>query len=995
MRARVLHVRLAGLLVCLLLGGSWLEPAHASRPLNEFKHISWSLEGGAPGRVNAITQSADGYLWIGGVEGLVRFDGVTFELIVPQIPAPARAVVSALLAAPDGDVWVGHARGMGVFVYRNGRLQDAGMPNPSREVNDLAIDRDGAVWVARGGRSRDTLARYANGQWLEIGADWGLPEQQVWDILFARDGDMWVALGNTVVMRRHGEQRFTATDIRTSPRAGLAQDAEGSVWLSDAYGTRIVSDSSGAAHVAMKDHPPVDATGGARIVFDSDGGLWGTTYNSGLFRIADPEASYPGIEVFTTPDGLTSDQTRALFEDQEGNIWIGTELGLDMFRPANVIVEPGIGASSPTSYRIAVTSRGVVYVSDASRLYAIEPGGAPRVVLKIASPSEALCAGHDGSVWMPVADRIFHVRDGVVRSIDKPAGVTAFGCAEDAQRRLWIPGLDKGLFMWGEGKWTRASPAYDAGGVPANVVIDPEGRPTVLFRAAAPQDLAADIVPLHQGMLDIGGLEGVLPGARAIYVSGAAGMARLAGGRVDTVPAAGNPWIASVNGLAQTEAGDTWMIGDAGIVRVRTDAFEAAFDKPEEILQHQIFDFRDGLNSFVQKGPGAQAVVGGDGRIWFLTRRNVVYVDPARSVSNRLPPPVRIQSVGEHGREAFPSAGVSMPPGTTSLAIKYTALSLASPNRVRFKYQLDGVDEDWTDAGGGRAAYYTNLGPGDYRFRVIAMNNDGVWNTAGDTVLIRIPPTIFQEWWFRGLLLLLAAALIWLAVAWRVRSATIAVERRLSERQAERVRIARELHDTLLQGFQGLLVRFQVVSNAIADDAPAKAQMEAVLDRADEILAEGRERVRDLRSDEEASSPIVQQIQKFAYELEQSGSPPIEVTSAGAPESLNLDAHREIFAIAREALTNAANHARAMSITCDVRFTPQRVILTCTDDGVGIDPALLRAGGRENHWGLAGMRERARQLGGMLRVESSPAGTKVRLSVPARIVRVRRKSRRL
>ncbi|WP_374570783.1 two-component regulator propeller domain-containing protein [Phenylobacterium sp.] len=969
--------------------------AAAAGPLGDFKHVRWAYGEGAPSRINAITQTTDGYLWIGGVEGLFRFDGVIFEPVGERPKGAGRLVVSALLGARDGALWVGLARGGGVAVYRNGRLADAGLPNPSRQVNDLAQDGAGGLWVARGGRTSNTLARYWRGRWREFGPASGLPAQEVWRLLAARDGALWAALSDRVMVLRPGAERFEDVGVSTSPRASLSQDPRGRVWLTDATGVRLLSDSAKGRRFGLAARSPVGQVGGVWTIIGEAGDLWGATWNEGVFRLADPAAALadPGagpasLQTYTAGDGLTSEQTRAVFQDREGNIWVGTELGLDMFRPASVIVEPGVPANSPTSYRMAAADDGVVYIADASALYAIRPGAAPSRVMRTGSPAQALCAGSDGAVWVALADRMLRIGDGHATETPTPPSTRALGCAQDGAGRLWMPALEQGLFRWEKGAWRRWPAEGGEAGLPANAAVDPSGKAAVVFRRRPPAPAGELFTPVFAERFGVGGVEGLAEGRDGLFVGGAKGLARLSNGQVRTLSAERYPWLASVNGLVQTPAGDTWTIGDAGIVRMSTEDLGRAFDSGGA-LPHRVFDFRDGLNSFVQKAPGAQVAVGGDGRVWFLTRRNVVRIDPARLAVNRLAPPVHIRAVSAGSRRFADPASAVLPAGATSVTIDYTAPSLSAPDRVRFRYRLQGVDRGWVEAGARRSALYAGLGPGRYRFQVTAMNNDGVWNPSGASVELRIPPTLLQSWWFRGALAALAALALWLGLRWRVRAETAAAVARLSERQAERVRIARELHDTLLQGFQGLLVRFQVVANAMAEGDPAKPMMDSVLDRADEILVEGRDRVRDLRTEEDSASPLTRQLERLAYELERDYAIPIDIRASGLAEPLNVDAHREILAIAREALTNACRHSRAQEIVCELTATGRKLVLECRDDGVGIDPALLRAGGRDGHWGLRGMEERTRQLGATLKIASAPGGTLVRLVVPMRVARLR------
>ncbi|WP_448662930.1 two-component regulator propeller domain-containing protein [Sphingomonas sp. CJ20] len=961
--------------------------ADRAPPLVDFKHVGWSIEDGAPSRINAIGQGRNGYLWLGGVDGLFRFDGVTFERIERPQSDGGRMVVAQVMGARSGDVWVGLARTGGVVVFRGGRLVDAGMPNPSREVTDIAEDRDGAIWVARGGRSRDTIARFQNGRWEELGDDWGLPEQQVWQILFARDGTMWVVLDRTILRRPPGSRRFLPTGEAVSRRAGLAEDRNGRIWVSDGSGTRAVQTGAVATTQWLtRAYRNAAEVGGSRMMFDASGALWSTTWTNGVFRIAAPMGGgRPAqVETFTAADGLSSDQSHALFQDREGNIWIGTELGLDMLRPASAVVEPAIPPNSAQGYRIASTVDGSVYISDTDTIYRILPGAGPRPMLKVADTPGSLCEATGGAIWVTLGDRVLRVApDGrVTRTLRKPLGASAYGCAEDRRGRLWFAGLSRGLFWYERGAW-HAWPGLSASaGVPGNTAVGPDGLAAILFRSPLPLLGATPFTPLVREQLGIGGLEGILPGRAALYVSGARGMARIAGGRIQRLDGERYPWLASVNGMVQTPRGESWAIGDAGIVRMASAALDRAFAAPGTALPHRVFDFRDGLNSFAQKAPGAQVALGGDGLLWFLTRRNVVRIDPARLSTNAAPPPVMIRAVVANGLRFRDPGALRLAAGTTEMAIDYTALSLSVPDRVRFRYRLEGVDSAWIDPGTRREAVYGNLHPGTFRFHVIAANNDGVWNRAGASVTITVPPTFLQTWPFRIACVIALGLLVWFAYTLRLRQLAERIRARLEERTSERERIARELHDTLLQSVQGLMLRFQSVADHIAEDHPAKPVINKALDRADQMLVEGRDRVRDLRSADRRNLEVI--LDEIAHEQPFEVHTSVEIAAEGTPRPLQPVILDEIVRISGEALFNAALHAHANKVVVRVGYGRKRLKVSFHDDGVGIDAERLVRAGREGHFGLIGMHERARKVGATLTLDSAPgSGTTVTFSLPA------------
>jgi signal transduction histidine kinase len=950
------------------------------------KHVSWPMEKGAPSRISALGQSRDGYLWIGSVEGLFRFDGVAFERIAAQQQRGGPFVVSALLGARNGDMWAGLARSGGVFVYRRGRLVDAGMPRSSREVTGLAETRDGAIWVARGGRFVNTLARYRQGRWEEIGADWGVPEQRIWQLLVSRDGTLWVVLNGLVMRLRPGAHRFEAVSDPVMWRASIAEDPAGRIWLSDGEGVRPIG-THVARHTSQREGGrPQDALS-TKILFDRKGRLWGTTMSRGLFRIDRPRAGADGGHGpdegwgFAGANGATSDQARSIFLDREGDLWIGTELGLDMLRPASLTVEPKIPSDSPESYHIAAAEDGTVYVSDVDTLYRIAPGASPEVVMRTPNVPGALCSARGGGVWLILHDRALRITRTGVETLPKPAEPNYYGCAEDASGRLWLPAVDRGLLWREHGNWRKWPGLREGVGVPGDAVTAPNGTAAILFREKPPATSNAPFLRLSKDRLRIGNLESLLPGRRVLMVGGAQGLAAIAGDRVRTLSTRRYPWLGSINGLVQTPAGDTWTMGDAGLVRMRSDALDAAFARPGFALPRRIYDFNDGLNSFAQKTSGAQIAAGGDGRVWILTRRNVLTIDPRRLERNRLAPTVLIRSVRARGQQYRDPAQLKLAAETRSLSIDFTATSLPVPARVRFRYRLEGVDNGWVDTQA-RTVDYGELGPGTYRFQVIASNNDGVWNRTGAQLRFTIPPAWYETWIFRIVAILALGLVLWCLYALRLRQVSARIRERLEVRSAERDRIARDLHDTLLQGVQGLIMRFHAIAQRLPQGDPARVSIDQTLDRAEDLMIEGRERVHDLRRRDrlnlDALLAEIARAQPFDPAVE------LAFTTVGGPVPVCEPIVDEIGQIAGEALFNAAKHASAKRIEVRLLYGRKQLAVAIVDDGVGIEPERIEAAGQGGHYGIMGMRERAKRIGGSLTLAARPGGgTLVTLEIPA------------
>src|SRR5260221_899169 len=389
--------------------------------------------------------------------------------------------------------------------------------------------------------------------------------------------------------------------------------------------------------------------------------------------------------------------------------------------------------------------------------------------------------------------------------------------------------------------------------------------------------------------------------------------------------------------------------------------------------------------------PTPQRTKARDGKLWFITSDGVTMVDPKNLGTNTLPPPVHVEQVVADRKVYEPSGQLALPPRVRDLTIDYTALSLVAPEKMLFRYKLEGRDGDWQDAGNRRQAFYTDLPPRNYRFRVVACNNSGVWNETGAFLDFSVAPAYYQTIWFRSLCVAAFLALLWVLYQLRLRQLAREFNAGLEARVGERTRIARELHDSLLQGFQGLMFRLQAVRDLLPGRANEAMQaLDIALERGDKAIAEGRDTVSDLREPIMGDSDIAQALTALGEELAlQSGNgllPCVRVLLEGKQRELNPMLRDEIYRSAGEALRTAFRHARAQKIEAEITYRDSEFLLHVRDDGGGIDPAFANQGSRAGHWGLPGMRERAKSFGGKLDVWSEHgAGTEIELRVPGAI----------
>jgi signal transduction histidine kinase len=472
------------------------------------------------------------------------------------------------------------------------------------------------------------------------------------------------------------------------------------------------------------------------------------------------------------------------------------------------------------------------------------------------------------------------------------------------------------------------------------------------------------------------------------------GLSRIKDGRVATLTSRNGLPCDTIHWSIQDDDRSFWLYTGCGLVRIARTELDAWIADPKRRIETTLWDAADGvrLRPVAASVYGPRVAKSTDGKLWFLTGEGVQVVDPHHLAVNKLPPPVHIEQVRADGKPYQIKQGMRLPASVRDVWIDYTALSLAAPEKVRFKYILEGQDPDWKEVINDRQVQYSNLPPRKYRFRVIACNNSGLWNKTGDALEFSIDPAFYQRNGFRALCAVAFLTLLWMAHQFRLRQLRWQFNKTTEARVNERTRIARELHDTLLQSFQGLMFSFQAARNLL----PARTE-EAIrtLDRAilegDEAIAEGRDAIQGLRADPALESNLEHQLTAAGKELARSSSgegdpPEFRVTVEGARQPLSPLLQDEIYRMARELLRNAFHHAQASRIEAGLAYDASFFRLRIRDNGKGIDRKVLESGARQGHWGLPGVGERAKRMGAQLKLLSEPgAGTEAELTVPARI----------
>lgn len=992
------------LLTSVLLMTSSASCAEPRRAIHEMFHNHWTMKEGVPGSISGITQTHDGFLWLSTANGLFRFDGNRFEPYMPGRGDPlSEDSLTNVYAPSDGGLWITYAKIHGASFIKDGENKAAFL---NLAMFQIVRDATGQLWAV----TERGLARRTQSSWQMVDPSWNYPDQHPNVAYVDARGTLWISSNDGLAFLPRGERRFRRANGLTGPILGIASanDAnDATVWVSTGSPEtlRAIDATNGVAvGTPIELKYPVYA-----LLMRRDGSLWMTTTSHGIGRIADMAGIaiairrgarvHPVPELFEDTDGLTNDFVGSLYEDREGSVWVATRRGLDQFRPS---------ALTPLDFPTAFKSQAEVdRVPMAPAIVAAESEGivtsgrsgglmrsGDRTMLDLPDRRLPITCAHrsaSGELWFGSIGGLWRYAGGMFQWIALPDDlkdhrVQAVESAGGGP--LWVSVGGYGVLGYGHGHWERLPELMKLKQHYTTALHeDASGRLWVGHMRDRLEWLENGVATLFDETrgLDVGNVYAFYERAGRVWIGGEAGLQLFRDGGFWRPSLENGYSLKNVTGIVETREGDLWLNTSAGVIRIAAGELARALHDASYRVAYRVFDYLDGLTSLpTDIRPLPTAVEDSAGRIFFATDGAVLWVDPQDVSRNDVVPGVVIRSVVSGDRHFVNDLDVKLAPNSENVAIDYTATSLLIPERVMFRYRMTGVDANWVDAGQRRQAYYSKLPPGSYSFQVIASNNDGLWNDAGATLRLTIAPSFVQTWLFKSLCIAAALGVLWLLYLARVTQVTGQLKDRMYARIAERERIARDLHDNVFQGIQGLFLAFHNAAQRLKKEDPLHAVFEELLMKSDRVMTEGRELVLDLRSQEHEPMDLASLLSEFARERSVESRFGFRVIVNGPTRELRTGVGDEVFSVGREALSNAFRHSAARNVEAEINFDPNELRVRIRDDGTGIDAEVLRHGSRKDHWGLPGMRERAAKIGATLDVWSgTDSGTEIDLRVPA------------
>ena len=974
-------------MVCFVHTAQALDP---NRAISDYVRDRWDAQQGFPGGpVYAITQTPDGYLWIGTEKGLVRFDGLNFHLFnhTNSAAVPDSPVID-LMTDAEGNLWI-RPQSRNLLRYHDGIFQDV--------MSDLdSAPHSGVTAMCRGTKGEALFAVRGNGTFIYRGGRFeklpslaGLSKLIVISMAQTSDGTIWIGTRDSGLFFMIEGQIFPVAKGVPDKKINRLLVGDGrELWVGTDNGVvRLISEEPAKVGGSAS----LDHIQALSITSDRESNIWLGTAR-GLWRLNASGISSPEKE----DDRGSTEAVNNIFEDREGNLWIGGTRGIERLRDSAFTTYSAAGDSasedSGTVYQDAegrtwfAPSTGGLYWQKGGETGTVKQGGLDRdVVYSLTGGKGELWLGRRRGGLTHLRYRGDSVTTETYTQADGLAQNSIYAVYQSRDGAIWAGSLNGGVTEFKDGKFITYTVANGLASNTATSIMEGSDK-TMWFGTAS------GLSALTQGTWKVYGSRDGLPPGRvnclsegssgALWIGTDYGIAVFRSGQIQVPREVPDALHEPVLGVAEDRNGWLWISTSNHVLRVYRDKLLDGAVREADVRE---FGLADGLRSVEGVRRDRSVVVDPLGRIWFSTYRGFSVIEPTRVADNSAPAIAHVEALTADGNVIDLKGAVRIPGASRRITFSYAGLSLSVPERVRFRYKLDGFDRDWSEPVTTREAVYTNLGPGPYRFRVMASNSAGLWNGLESGVRFEIEPVFWQTWWFRLLGVMAIGLTILFFYRLRLHRVTGQMNMRFEERLAERTHIAQDLHDTLLQGFLSASMQLHVAAELLPTDSPAKPLVSRVLELMRQVIDEGRTALKGLRSSRSDVHDLVRSFSGMPEELALPERVDYRVTVKGSSRLLHPVIREEVYRIGREAVVNAFRHSRASAIEVALAYGPRHLRLLVRDNGCGIDLQVLRSG-REGHWGLSGMRERAEEIGAKLNLRSrSDAGTEVELSIPAEI----------
>ncbi|WP_035354653.1 sensor histidine kinase [Edaphobacter aggregans] len=897
--------------------------------ITQYSLTQWGHRDGLPSTaIYAVAQTRDGFLWLGTSDGLVRFDGLHFV----QVPL-----------SETGDIAFGR-------------------------VQALKVDRTGAMWI---GTENGSLVRM-EGRSMKV----VMLDMPIVALRENADSSIEVKISDHLLRFDTRSMELKSRDLETTERSSKDQ-ISGCLACAGFGNTSAILQRADLGQNQIR-----------TAIRDHDGNVWIATKEGGVLRIprrSNGSSDVPSeVDRLTARDGLSNDSVWDIFEDREHNLWIATQNGLNRLRDDKI---------SMVTRRTGILSNDISsLVSTPAGIFAGSNLGLDRVTATHCETSLrgsifSLARASDGALLFATSLGLSQLKNGKVSLV--PLGVKVNHITvlfQGSSGELWFYDQDKGLYRWRDGQT-------------ASRIIDP---------ALSNKSVSAMVADSRGGVwLGLTAGEIVLYDGAGFRTFTEAD--RLPGGMLHSISAGndGSVWIAFERGLAlftgdrfiswskknglpgervlwamPTPAGRLWVGYNIGIASMRIEDLRHAATDTHFLVPYDFYDDGDGLKANPELRGSTPVAMAPNGRIWFTTSEGLATIDPAHLRKNLLPPPVHVLQLTADDADVDLRSSITLPPRTHRIEINYSGLSLTDPRKVTFRYRMLGFDPRWSQASTRRFATYTNLPPGNYRFEVMAANEDGIWNETPSGVAFKLAPAVYQTKWFLGLCVLALILAGVLVFRLRVRAAADRLRLRFEERLGERTRVAQDLHDNLLQELMGISLQLEIADELTPPGAPGKPTLKRALQLSKSALTHGRGALTTLRVTTFTQRDILQALSLAAAAFPEERRSAVQYRTHGEQLPVRAGIGEEITQIGREALRNALQHTQG-TVRVSIHYASSRFCLIIDDEGQGISRTIMESG-VPGHFGLRGMRERAARIASMLTIESKMhGGTHVKLSVPA------------